>query len=122
MDVLLLLLSSEAAAVLHSLYTDARLATQSGSVGVSLAAAFFFIVIGRSQGLYRFQALIAPKRHLARIALALAISLFLLTFMMFVLKTGAEYSRATIVAFAVIAPVLILAGRMAFAGAARAGI
>ena len=122
MDALLLLVSSESAAVLYSLYADARFATQSGSVGVSLAAAFFFIVIGRSQGLYRFQALIAPKRHLAQIALALAISLFLLTFMMFVLKTGAEYSRATIVAFAVIAPVLILAGRMAFAGAARAGI
>jgi hypothetical protein len=121
-DAAVLLLASATATVLYRLYATDGPATPSGSFGVGLTAAFLFVLIARAQGLYRFQVLVSSARHLASIALLLAVTFLLLTFMLFLLKEGADYSRATIIIFAALAAVLAPAGRLAVGAAARAGI
>ncbi len=121
-DAALLLLASATASVLYRLYATDRPATPSGSFGVGLTAAFLFVLIARAQGGYRFRVLVSPARHLGSVALLLAVTFLLLTFVLFLLKEGADYSRATIIIFAALAAVLTPAGRLAVGAAARAGI
>jgi len=121
-DAALLMMASAAATFLYRLYATNGPATASGSFGVGLTAAFLFVVTARAQRLYRFRVLVTPERHLGFVALLLAVTFLLLTFVLFLLKEGAEYSRATIIIFGALAAVLTPAGRLAVGAAARAGI
>jgi hypothetical protein len=121
-DAGMLLLASGLATLFYRLYADEPAATPSGSLGVGLTAAVLFILIARTQGLYRFEALVEPASRLARVAFALALSLLVLTFILFLLKVGAEYSRLATIAFATLAAVLAPMGRLTLGAAARAGV
>ncbi len=121
-DAALLLFASATATLFYRLYANDATATPTGALGVGVAAAFLFTPIARTRGLYRFEALIEPAGRLVQVARALILSLLLLTFILFLLKTGAEYSRFATIAFAVLAAFLAPTGRIAIGAAARAGI
>ena len=108
--------------MLYRLFATEGPVTPVGSLGVGLTAALLFVAIARAQGLYRFQVLVSPARHLATVALLLGAAFLLLTFVLFLLKEGADHSRATIIIFAGLAATLTPAGRLAVGAAARAGI
>jgi len=65
--------------------------------GAGLIAAILHVVIGRAADLYRLPVLLAPNRHMGRIAAIWAAAMLTLTLAMFLLKIGATYSRGSMV-------------------------
>jgi undecaprenyl-phosphate galactose phosphotransferase/putative colanic acid biosynthesis UDP-glucose lipid carrier transferase len=76
-----------------------------------------FLVCGRGWGLYRLPGLLAPQRVLPRLAATAVIGALAVVWLLFLLKTGAEYSRGSVVIFALLSPVFLVAERTLLANA-----
>lgn len=70
-------------------------------LGLALLAGLAFWVCGRSWGVYRLQCLIAPRRYIRWLALASGAGFATIVSVLFLLKTGAEFSRTVVGLFAI---------------------
>lgn len=86
-------------------------------LGLGLLSGLVFLVCGRGWGFYQLQGLLAPQRLLPRLAAAAGIGAFAVVCLLFLLKTGAEYSRGSVVIFAFLSPLFVVAERTLLAGA-----
>jgi undecaprenyl-phosphate galactose phosphotransferase/putative colanic acid biosynthesis UDP-glucose lipid carrier transferase len=80
-------------------------------VGLGLVSGLTFLVCGRGWGLYRLPCLLAPQRHLPRLAAAAAIGALAVVSLLFLLKTGSDYSRGSVVIFALLSPLFAVGER-----------
>ena len=83
----------------------------SAYVGLGLVSGLAFLVCARRWGLYRLPCLLAPQRSLAPLAAAAAIGALAVVSLLFLLKSGSEYSRGSVVIFAFLSPLIVLAER-----------
>ena len=89
--------------------------------GLALVAGLAFVICGRGWGLYRFQCLREPQGRLGRIATAAVFGALTVVAFLFLLKTGADYSRGSLVLFAFSSPFFVAGERLLFAqGLSRA--
>jgi len=89
----------------------------SGYVGLGLVSGLAFLVCSRGWGLYRLPCLLAPHRQLPRLAAAAAVGSLAVVSLLFLLKTGAGYSRGSVVIFALLSPLFVIAERTLLASA-----
>ena len=86
-------------------------------VGLGLVSGLVFLVCSRGWGLYRLPSLLAPQRLLPRLAAATALGALAVISLLFLLKTGAEYSRGSVLIFALLSPLFVVAERTVLAKA-----
>lgn len=86
-------------------------------VGLGLVSGIAFLVCARGWGLYRLPCLLAPHRCLPRLGSAAALSAFAVVGLLFLLKAGPDYSRGSVLIFALLAPIFIFAERALLASA-----
>jgi Undecaprenyl-phosphate glucose phosphotransferase len=121
-DAVLLIAASVMGTVSYQFFLTGQPTPLGGSIGPGLMAAAVFILLARSQGLYRLQVLVTPVPHLPRYMVVVAVSLLALICVFFLLKVGADYSRGAMILFAGIALALAPAGRILVGVASREGI
>ena len=89
----------------------------SAYVGLGLVSGLAVLVCGRNWGLYRLPCLLAPQRSLPQLAAAAAMGALAVISLLFFLKTGSDYSRGSVVIFALLSPLFVVAERCLLAGA-----
>jgi Undecaprenyl-phosphate glucose phosphotransferase len=80
-------------------------------LGAGLIAALLYILIAQSFGFYQIAAIFSARRDYSRIFIQWSLVALMLTLMAFLMKVGAEFSRGSIVCFAVLALDLLLISR-----------
>jgi undecaprenyl-phosphate galactose phosphotransferase/putative colanic acid biosynthesis UDP-glucose lipid carrier transferase len=80
-------------------------------IGLGLIAGLVFLLCCRHWGLYRFQRLLQPRTAYARLAAAAILGVISVVCLLFLLKTGADYSRGAMTLFALFAPPFVIAER-----------
>jgi undecaprenyl-phosphate galactose phosphotransferase/putative colanic acid biosynthesis UDP-glucose lipid carrier transferase len=75
--------------------------------GIGILAAAFYILVGRALGLYEFQGLMNPGASMARHIGCWALSVLLLSLVLFLLKVGASSSRGAVVSFTLLGTLTI---------------
>jgi Undecaprenyl-phosphate glucose phosphotransferase len=84
--------------------------------GIGVLAAVFYILVARAFGLYEFQCLLDASLFMARVIGSWALSVLLLSLVLFLLKVGASSSRGAVVSFALFGA-LAIAFQRAMVGA-----
>jgi undecaprenyl-phosphate galactose phosphotransferase/putative colanic acid biosynthesis UDP-glucose lipid carrier transferase len=121
-DVALILLASVLGQICYQLYAANSLAPLDESIGVGLVSAALFVLLARSVGLYRLEALSAPLQFQARIVATFAVSQLGVICVLFLLKSGADYSRGAMIVFTAFAAGLTPLGRLIVAAGSRYGV
>ncbi len=89
---------------------------QSGTIdfaaGIGLIAAFIYISLARSAGLYRLPAILDPTQHFGQIVGAWAFGLLMLAAVLFLLKVGSDFSRGSFLTFSLFELPLLLGTRL----------
>lgn len=80
-------------------------------VGAGIAAAVIYLLIGRSSAFYQTVALFSARRYSSRIVWQWLLTSLLLALLAFLLKIGSEFSRGSIICFAVLALASLFASR-----------
>jgi len=75
--------------------------------GIGILAAAFYILVGRALGIYEFQGLMNAGPLMARIIGCWALSVLLLSLVLFLLKVGASSSRGAVVSFTLLGALTI---------------
>jgi putative colanic acid biosynthesis UDP-glucose lipid carrier transferase len=122
LDIALFVASSLIGTSLYQFYFSDGIWTVDRAAGLGLMAGAVFVILARPQGLYRFRALVAPSRRLARLSMIAVFSLLALICILFLLKVGSHYSRGAMMAFAGLALALAPIGRLGLGAAARYGV
>jgi undecaprenyl-phosphate galactose phosphotransferase/putative colanic acid biosynthesis UDP-glucose lipid carrier transferase len=78
-------------------------------IGIGCNAAFIFVLLARSQGMYRPAAIHSKPRQLRSLFMAWCVVLFATVALLFLLKVAHSYSRGSIVAFGVLGLFLLTA-------------
>ncbi len=89
---------------------------------MGVLTAIFFLLLSRSQGLYRLDAILEPTHRNTKVLVALGMSLLAVTSVLFLLKSGADFSRGSVLIFAALAAVSLPLGRALSANFARLGV
>lgn len=87
-----------------------------GSPAIGFLGATIFCLLAKTQGLYRLQSILNAGAQASRIARAFAVSVLVLTCLLFLLKIGADYSRGGVLVFAIFGFSALLLGRRALGG------
>ncbi|WBL82516.1 undecaprenyl-phosphate glucose phosphotransferase [Bradyrhizobium xenonodulans] len=91
-------------------------------LGIGPVAALLYVLIGYATGLYDLRAALAKKRRdSGRIFAQWTLVILLLTSLAFLMKSGAVYSRGSVICFSLLAP-LLLVGCRRFAKRIVAGV
>ena len=80
-------------------------------VGAGITAAVLYLLIGRSFGFYQVADIFSSRRNTSRILRQWLLTSLLLALLAFLLRIGIQFSRGSIVCFAVMALALLLASR-----------
>jgi undecaprenyl-phosphate galactose phosphotransferase/putative colanic acid biosynthesis UDP-glucose lipid carrier transferase len=121
-DVLCLGVAGVVANLLYRYCTTGDIGFAEGSPAIGLAGATILCLLAKNRGLYRIQRVLNSGPHVWRLAQVYAVSVLLLTGMLFLLKIGAEFSRGAVVVFAVLGFLLLLASRRLLGAALRSGV
>jgi Undecaprenyl-phosphate glucose phosphotransferase len=84
------------------------------ALGIGVFDGLIYAFLAHNWGLYRFSALMAPARFLGRVVLAWASAFLIIALVLFLLKVGANFSRGSMLTFAVYGLALLAAGRWLF--------
>jgi undecaprenyl-phosphate galactose phosphotransferase/putative colanic acid biosynthesis UDP-glucose lipid carrier transferase len=96
--------------------------------GVLLLAAIgansglIFVLLTQATGLYSASALMAARKQLASTSFNLILALLIVTSFLFVLKTGQAHSQGALIAFGLLAHLLLMSWRVIIGGALREAI
>jgi Undecaprenyl-phosphate glucose phosphotransferase len=90
--------------------------------GAGLVALLAFCMIAQSFGLYRFHALLAPKRALGRLVGAALVGALAAYIVLLLLESGNQYLQKVVLAFIVLGPVFVVLERLMLGFAARAAV
>lgn len=90
------------------------------AAGSGLIAACIYVLLARSFGLYRLPMLLMPGQTLGKLIATWALSLLVMTAILFLLKVGSNHSRGSFLTFAVLE--LLLLVMLRFCAAAAIGV
>jgi undecaprenyl-phosphate galactose phosphotransferase/putative colanic acid biosynthesis UDP-glucose lipid carrier transferase len=108
LDAVILVVSSIAAGVAYQqIAVPSSVPEIEVLAGIGVLAAAFYILVSRAFGHYEFQCLLDPGLCLARIIGSWALSILLLSLVLFLLKVGESSSRGAVVSFALFGAVAI---------------
>jgi undecaprenyl-phosphate galactose phosphotransferase/putative colanic acid biosynthesis UDP-glucose lipid carrier transferase len=112
LDAIVLVASSIAAGLAYHLIAIPNFVPEIEVLsGVGVLAAGFYVLVARMFGLYEFQCLLDPGPCMARVIGSWALSLLLVSLVLFLLKVGASSSRGATVSFAFLGTMAIAFGR-----------
>jgi Undecaprenyl-phosphate glucose phosphotransferase len=80
-------------------------------VGTGVIAAVFYVLIGRASGFYQAENIFSVRRNTSRILWQWFLTSLLLALLAFLFKVGVDFSRGSIVCFASLALLALLASR-----------
>jgi Undecaprenyl-phosphate glucose phosphotransferase len=80
-------------------------------VGAGIAASVTYLLIGRSFCFYHAAEIFSARRNTSRILSQWLLTSLLLALLAFLFKIGAQFSRGSVICFAVLAPALLLASQ-----------
>ncbi|MBR1217865.1 undecaprenyl-phosphate glucose phosphotransferase [Bradyrhizobium sp. U87765 SZCCT0131] len=110
-DAVLIVLASVVGGIGYQLCVNADYGDINAFIGTGLIAALLYGLIVHSIGLYRMSSLASPRGDLWQVVALWSLVSLLLTLLAFLLKIGAAFSRGSIVCFAMLALVLLVASR-----------
>lgn len=111
-DAVLIIFASVFGGGLYQLIANGDFRNAEQLLGAGFIAAVLYVLIGQSSGFYELHAAIAKrKRDVGRILAQWTFVSLLLTLLAFLMKSGAVFSRGSIVCFASLALLLLLVSR-----------
>ena len=121
-DAAVILFASVVGTELYQILANSGLDHLEPMFGIGPVAALLYVLIGYSTGLYDVRAALAKKqRDAGRIFAQWTLVILLLTSLAFLMKSGAVYSRGSVICFSLLAP-LLLVGSRRFAKRIVAGV
>ena len=115
-DAIGLGLAGFAGNIVYHLLLSGQVDPLDGSPRLRFLGATIYCLLAKTQGLYQLQSIINCGAQASRIARIFAVSVLMLTCLLFLLKIGADYSRGGVVVFAVFGLCTLLLGRRALGG------
>lgn len=110
-DAAVIVLSSLMGAGIYQTLANAELNLEP-VVAQGIVAAMLYVIIGQATGLYDLRAVLAKKRRdIGRILGQWTLVCLLLTSLVFLMKSGAVYSRGSMICFGLLAPLLLVVCR-----------
>ena len=114
-DATLIVFASVAGGGLYQVVANGDIRNAEQLLGAGLIAAVLYVLIGQSSGFYELNAAIATrKKDVSRILSQWMLVSFLLTLLAFLMKSGATFSRGSILCFGSLALLLLLICRRFF--------
>lgn len=111
LDAAVIVLSSLVGAGIYQTLANAELNLEP-VVAQGIVAAMLYVIIGQATGLYDLRAALAKKRRdIGRILGQWTLVCLLLTSLAFLMKSGAVYSRGSMICFGLLAPLLLVVCR-----------
>ncbi|WP_283814452.1 undecaprenyl-phosphate glucose phosphotransferase [Bradyrhizobium commune] len=111
-DAAAIMFASVVGTGLYQIVANGDLSHLEPFLGVGPVAALLYVLIGSSTGLYNLRAALAKnRRDLGRIFAQWSLVSLLMTLLAFLMKSGAVYSRGSVVCFGLLAPVLLVGCR-----------
>jgi exopolysaccharide biosynthesis polyprenyl glycosylphosphotransferase len=111
-DAALIIVASVFGGGLYQAIANGEFRNAEQLLGAGFIAAVLYVLIGQSSGFYELHAAIAKrKRDVGRILAQWTFVSLLLTLLAFLMKSGAVFSRGSIICFASLALLLLLIGR-----------
>jgi undecaprenyl-phosphate galactose phosphotransferase/putative colanic acid biosynthesis UDP-glucose lipid carrier transferase len=111
-DAAVILFASVVGTGLYQILANSGLDHLEPVLGVGPVAALLYVLIGYSTGLYDLRAALAKKRRDAgRIFAQWTLVILLFTSLAFLMKSGAVYSRGSVICFSLLAPFLLVGWR-----------
>lgn len=108
LDAAVIIFASLAAAGIYQTIANADLNLEP-VVAQGIVAAMLYVIIGQAIGLYDLRAALAKsRRDIGRILAQWTLVCLLLTSFAFLMKSGAIYSRGSVICFGLLAPVLLV--------------
>ncbi|WP_369726046.1 undecaprenyl-phosphate glucose phosphotransferase [Bradyrhizobium sp. LLZ17] len=111
-DAAVILFASVVGTGLYQVFANNGLDHLEPVLGVGPVAALLYVLIGYSTGLYDLRAALAKKRRdSGRIFAQWTLVILLFTSLAFLMKSGAVYSRGSVICFSLLAPLLLVGCR-----------
>ena len=110
-DAVLIVLSSVIGGEAYQIYATGDYASAEPLLGAGLIAGLLYVLIGQSTGFYDIGAALSKRRDFRQIFAQWSLVSLLLTLLAFLMKVGPAFSRGSIICFAIIALVALLACR-----------
>ncbi|WP_439394141.1 undecaprenyl-phosphate glucose phosphotransferase [Bradyrhizobium sp. PMVTL-01] len=111
-DGSVIMLSSLVGGGLYQLVANGDFRNIDQLLGAGLISALLYVLIGQREGFYDLRVAFSKrKRDAGRIVTQWSIVSLLLTLLAFLMKTGASFSRGSIICFSLLAPFLLLLSR-----------
>lgn len=111
-DAVVIVFASVVGTALYQVFANGDFHHLEQVLGVGPVAALLYVLIGYSTGLYDLRAALAKKRRDAgRIIAQWFLVSLLLTSLAFLMKSGAVYSRGSVICFGLLAPLLLVGCR-----------
>lgn len=111
-DAAVILFASVVGTGLYQILANSGLDHLEPVLGVGPVAALLYVLIGYATGLYDLRAALAKKRRdSGRIFAQWTLVILLFTSLAFLMKSGAVYSRGSVICFSLLAPFLLVACR-----------
>ena len=102
--------------ILYHFLLFGRVIPLDGSPAIGLLGATIFCLLAKTQGLYHLKSILNSGAQASRVARVFAVSVLVLTCLLFLLKIGADYSRGGVLVFAIFGLCALLLGRRALGG------
>jgi Undecaprenyl-phosphate glucose phosphotransferase len=110
-DAVLVVLASLVGNWGYQIFANGTAGNVAAFVGAGLIAALLYGLTAQSFGFYRIATIFAARRDYGQILVQWSLVCLMLTLLAFLMKVGADFSRGSIVCFAVLALGLILVSR-----------
>jgi len=114
-DAIAITVASILASGTYILFGASGLPNADAHLRLGIVAAILFAFVAKSVGLYRFAALLGLERGWGRVVAGWLLVVLLLVLFLFLLKIGTQFSRGTVVLFALFGPACLLTARAALA-------
>lgn len=110
-DASLIVVASYLGGGLYQLAANGELKNTIQLIGVGLTASVLYVLVGQATGLYEVRSTLSRRRDVGRIFANWTLVSLLLALVAFLMKSGAEFSRGSIVSFELLALALLVWSR-----------
>ena len=113
MDAALILIAGFVGFAGYQLISGGALTGFETYLGGTLIAVFFYVLGGQAMGIYRLSAIFSPRLNVRQVVINWIVVCLLLSSIAFMMKSGAQFSRGSVISAASIALMLLLCSRWA---------
>lgn len=110
-DIVAIVVASVAGNAVYQYFANVTYGTVEVAIGAGVIAALLYVLIARMSGAYRTVSIFSGRKHLRQVVSQWILVSLILAMLAFLLKIGSSFSRGSIISFALLALVLLLAVR-----------